>query len=211
MVVVSLLLAAGYISAACAVEMAALRHWRARNRHRQGGWRSRRCCCGRCCRSASWSLSSVKPARDIFAVPPRIAFTPTLQHYVDLWPHWGSFFIGLCNSLIVTAGATVLAVTASTLAGYAYSRHRSRAMSPQRPFLVAVRLIPPIVITLPLFPIVNWLRLNDTHLVLIILYATFFVSLGTLLMRTFIDQIPRELDEAARVDGAGRCRRSAGA
>ena len=53
------------------------------------------------------------------------------------------------------------------------------------------------MITLPLFPIVNWLRLNDTHLVLIVLYATFFVSLGTLLMRTFIDQIPRELDEAA--------------
>ena len=51
---------------------------------------------------------------------------------------------------------------------------------------------------------VNWLRLNDTHLVLIILYATFFVSLGTLLMRTFIDQIPRELDEAALVDGASR-------
>ena len=69
-------------------------------------------------------------------------------------------------------------------------------------FLIVVRLLPPIVITLPLFPIVNWLRLNDTHLVLIVLYATFFVSLGTLLMRTFIDQIPRELDEAALVDGA---------
>jgi multiple sugar transport system permease protein len=71
-------------------------------------------------------------------------------------------------------------------------------------FLIAVRLLPPIVITLPLFPMVNWLRLNDTHLVLIVLYATFFVSLGTLLMRTFIDQIPRELDEAALVDGASR-------
>ena len=69
-------------------------------------------------------------------------------------------------------------------------------------FLILVRLLPPIVITLPLFPIINWLRLNDTHLILIILYATFFVSLGTILMRTFIDQIPRELDEAALVDGA---------
>ena len=51
---------------------------------------------------------------------------------------------------------------------------------------------------------VNALGLNDTHLILIILYATFFVSLGTLVMRTFIDQIPRELDEAASVDGASR-------
>ena len=46
-------------------------------------------------------------------------------------------------------------------------------------FLIFVRLFPPIVITLPLFPMVNWLELNDTHLILILLYATFFVSLGT--------------------------------
>jgi multiple sugar transport system permease protein len=51
---------------------------------------------------------------------------------------------------------------------------------------------------------VNWLGLNDTHFVLIVLYATFFVSLGTVVMRTFIDQIPRELDEAAMMDGASQ-------
>ena len=60
------------------------------------------------------------------------------------------------------------------------------------------------MITLPLFPVVNWLKLNDTHLILILLYATFFVSLGTIVMRTFIDQIPRELDEAAMIDGASQ-------
>ena len=70
-------------------------------------------------------------------------------------------------------------------------------------FMIFIRLFPPIVITLPLFPAVNALKLNDTHLVLILLYATFFVSLGTLVMRAFVDQIPKELDEAAMVDGAG--------
>ena len=60
------------------------------------------------------------------------------------------------------------------------------------------------MVTLPLFGVVNALHLNDTHLILILLYATFFVSLGTILMRTFIDQIPYELDEAAMVDGANR-------
>src|SRR4029453_10945941 len=92
----------------------------------------------------------------------------------------------------------------STMRAYASSRFRSPTMAGTALFLIAVRLLPPIVITLPLFPMVNWLRLNDTHVVLIILYATFFVSLGTLLMRTFIDQIPRELDEVALVDGASR-------
>ena len=149
-------------------------------------------------------VSSFKPSADIFAVPPRITFSPTMQHFADLWTQWRGFFTGLLNSAIVTAGATLVAVVASTMAGYAYSRFRGGAMAGTAVFLVAVRLLPPIVITLPLFPMVNWLRLNDTHLVLIVLYATFFVSLGTLLMRTFIDQIPRELDEAALVDGGSR-------
>jgi multiple sugar transport system permease protein len=147
-------------------------------------------------------LASFKSDRDIFAVPPQLAFVPTLANYAALWARWGDFFTGLLNSLIVTAGATALAVLVSTLAGYAYSRHRGHVLSLSAFFLIFIRLIPPIVITLPLFPAVNALGLNDTHAVLIVLYATFFVSLGTLVMRTFIDQIPRELDEAARVDGA---------
>lgn len=150
-------------------------------------------------------LSSFKPGRDIFAVPPKWLFEPTFAHYLDLWDRWQSFFDGLANSLIVTAGATVLAVAASSLAGFAYSRHRNdRLLEGSVLLLIGSRLLPPIVVTLPLFPVVNALGLNDTHLVLIILYATFFVSLGTLLMRVFIDQIPRELDEAAVIDGAGR-------
>lgn len=148
-------------------------------------------------------LSSFKTDRDIFAIPPRFSFAPTLVNYVQLQARWGDFFSGLLNSLIVTAGATVLAIAVSTLAGYAYSRYRGKLLSFSAFFLIFIRLIPPIVITLPLFPAVNALRLNDTHFILILLYATFFVSLGTLVMRTFIDQIPKELDEAARVDGAG--------
>jgi multiple sugar transport system permease protein len=149
-------------------------------------------------------MSAFKPGQDIFAVPPRFAFTPTLQHYGKLWSEWGMFFDGLLNSAIVTVGATVLAITTSTSAGYVYSRNSSRFLDASVLFLIVVRLIPPIVVTLPLFPIVNAIGLNDTHVVLIVLYATFFVSLGTVLMRTFIDQIPRELDEAAQIDGATR-------
>jgi multiple sugar transport system permease protein len=161
---------------------------------------------------AVWSLvpiamivmASFKADRDIFAVPQRWLFTPTFVNYENLVLRWGDFFRALFNSLIVTTGATLLAIAVSTLAGYAYSRYRGRTLAFSAFFLIFIRLIPPIVITLPLFPVVNMLGLSDTHLVLIILYATFFVSLGTLVMRTFIDQIPRELDEAAAVDGASR-------
>lgn len=149
-------------------------------------------------------MSAFKPGQDIFAVPPKFVFTPTWQHYGKLWSDWGMFFNGLANSTVVTIGATVLAITTSTSAGYIYSRRSGRFLDASVLFLVIVRLIPPIVVTLPLFPIVNAIGLNDTHVVLIVLYATFFVSLGTVLMRTFIDQIPQELDEAAQIDGASR-------
>jgi multiple sugar transport system permease protein len=149
-------------------------------------------------------MSSLKPGTDIFAVPPKFVFTPTFEHYVQLWTRWDVFFRGLFNSTVITAGATMLAVIASTCAGYVYSRNSSRLLNGSVMFLIIVRLIPPIVVTLPLFPLINGMNLNDTHIVLVVLYATFFVSLGTVLMRTFIDQIPRELDEAAAIDGAGR-------
>jgi multiple sugar transport system permease protein len=149
-------------------------------------------------------MSAFKPGQDIFAVPPKFVFTPTWQHYSKLWSDWGMFFDGLFNSTIITIGATVLAITTSTSAGYVYSRYSSRFLNASVLFLIIVRLIPPIVVTLPLFPIINAMGLNDTHIVLVVLYATFFVSLGTILMRTFIDQIPRELDEAAQIDGATR-------
>ena len=161
-----------------------------------------------------WSLgpialilaSSLKQERDIFAVPPTLTFSPTFQHYAALWERFPEFFAGLLNSLIVTVMATLLAVAASLLAGYAYSRFRTPWLAASAFGLIVVRLIPPIVVTLPLFPVANALGLNDTHLWLSVLYASFFVSLGSFVMRSFIDQIPRELDEAAAVDGASRLR-----
>lgn len=90
----------------------------------------------------------------------------------------------------------------SVLAGYVYSRYRNSFLASSVYFMVAIRLLPPIVVTLPLFPLSDFLNLNDTYLILIILYATFFVSLSTLIMKSFMDGIPIELDQAATIDGA---------
>jgi multiple sugar transport system permease protein len=149
-------------------------------------------------------LSSFKSDRDIFSPSSHFSFMPTLANYELLWSRWGDFFHGLWNSFLVTLGATLLAVLVSLLAGLRLFAACRRGLQASAFFLIFVRLFPPIVITLPLFPVVNWLKLNDTHLILILLYATFFVSLGTIVMRTFIDQIPRELDEAAMIDGASQ-------
>lgn len=148
-------------------------------------------------------LSSFKQANQIFDVPPRLLFTPTLENYETLWASRPEFFRALGNSLIIAVGATVLTIAASTLAGYVYARMRSRWLSGTAFGMLAARMLPPIIVTVPLFPALNALRLNDTHLLLILLYAAFYVSLGTWIMRAFIARLPAELEEAAAVDGAG--------
>jgi multiple sugar transport system permease protein len=147
-------------------------------------------------------FSSFKPNQQIFAYPPILLFTPTLEHYRDLLAKWPDFLRTLGNSMAVTLGATLLCVGASLLAGYVYSRVRSRLAAASAFYMVGIRLLPPIVVTLPLFPLADYLRLSDTRTLLIILYSSFFVSLCTLLLKSFIDGIPDELDQAARIDGA---------
>jgi multiple sugar transport system permease protein len=92
----------------------------------------------------------------------------------------------------------------SFFAGYAYSRFRSRILTFSAFSMLVVRMVPPIVITIPLYPIMSALGLFDKHITLIVLYAVFFLSLGTFLMKAFIDQLPIELDESAFIDGATR-------
>ena len=147
-------------------------------------------------------LASLKPSRDVFEFPPRLFFRPTFENYTTLFEKWPAFAPCLLNSLIIAVGATLLTVVVCTLGGYAYARFRSRLLAASAFFMIFLRMLPPIIITLPLFPVVNYLRVNDTHAVLILLYATFYVSLGTWIMKAFIDQVPREVDEAAVIDGA---------
>lgn len=147
-------------------------------------------------------ISSFKPTPEIFAYPPHLLFEPTFEHYANLFEKWPDFFGTLRNSAIIALTATALTVFSSVLAGYVYSRYRGTALGASAMFMVAIRLLPPIVITLPLYPVVSGLKLADTHFLMVALYSTFFVSLGSMILKTFIDSIPDELDQAARIDGA---------
>ncbi|MHA6691259.1 carbohydrate ABC transporter permease [Devosia sp. A449] len=147
-------------------------------------------------------LSSFRPERDIFSPARRFNLDVTFDNYIQLFAAFPQFLPNMGNSLIVALGATALAVTTSTLAGYVYSRQRGRLLAASAFFAILVRLVPPIVVSLPLFPIADALRLSDTHILLIVLYSAFWVSMLSVMMKVFIDQIPPTLDEAARVDGA---------
>lgn len=147
-------------------------------------------------------LSSFRPERDIFSPARRFNLDVTFDNYSQLFAAFPQFLPNMGNSLIVALGATALAVTTSTLAGYVYSRQRGRLLAASAFFAILVRLVPPIVVSLPLFPIADALKLSDTHILLIVLYSAFWVSMLSVMMKVFIDQIPPTLDEAARVDGA---------
>ncbi|MCS7220985.1 MAG: carbohydrate ABC transporter permease [Anaerolineae bacterium] len=110
----------------------------------------------------------------------------------------------LRNSLIVATGSTVAAVTLGLLAGYAFSRFNVPGKADLLFFILSTRMLPAVVVTIPIFLMYRALGLHDTHLGLILLYTVFNLSLSVWLLKGFIDEIPREYEEAALVDGYTR-------
>ena len=147
-------------------------------------------------------LSAFKIPQEIFRFPPSLIFKPTLQNFADLVKDWPIFFKSLGHSAIVAFGASVLTVLLAAPAGYALSRYRNKFLESSAFFMLAVRMYPPIVLTVPLFPALSRIGLVDSFWVLILLYCTFFVSLSSWLMKTYMDEVPIELEEAAAIDGA---------
>jgi multiple sugar transport system permease protein len=152
-------------------------------------------------------VSAFKHPSVIFRFPPSFLFKPTFINFTEMAREWPSFFRSLRNSAIIAAGASLLTILISAPAGYALSRHRNRFLQGSAFFMLAVRMYPPIVITVPLFPILAQIGLVDSHFVLILLYSTFYVSLSTWLMKTYMDEVPVELEEAAAIDGANAFQR----
>lgn len=149
-------------------------------------------------------VSSFKFERDIFTYVPVVAFAPTLANYADLLRDWPKFWAAMANSAVITLGSVVLVLAAALPAAYAYSRFATRRLGLTTLFLLAVRMFPPLIITVPLFPIFTGVGLDDTHLALVLLYGAFQVSMATLMLKTFIDAVPAELEEAAMIDGCSR-------
>jgi multiple sugar transport system permease protein len=110
----------------------------------------------------------------------------------------------LRNSLIIAGCSTFLAVLLGLLAGYAFSRFEIPGKDDLLFFILSTRMLPAVVVTIPIFLMYRRLGLHDTHFGMILLYTVFNLSLSVWLFRGFIDEIPREYEEAALVDGYTR-------
>jgi multiple sugar transport system permease protein len=108
------------------------------------------------------------------------------------------------NSAIIAGTSTVLSVAFGLLAAYAFSRWDISGKPDLLFFILSTRMLPPVVVTIPIFLMYRQLGIYDTHVGMILLYTVFNLSFSVWLLKGFIDEIPREYEEAALVDGYSR-------
>ncbi|HKQ05896.1 MAG TPA: carbohydrate ABC transporter permease [Blastocatellia bacterium] len=154
-----------------------------------------------------WMLTiSLKSEVDQFASPPRwLSFSPTLAHYADAFVS-RSFGQYLATSATVAVLSTLASVTLGTLAAYALARFRWPAKLDRRLslWILSTRMFPPIVSAVPLFLMMRDLRLLNTTAALVIVYTAFNLPFVVWMMRGFFQELPREMEEAAMIDGDSR-------
>lgn len=147
-------------------------------------------------------MSSFNVPRDIFRYPPSLLPKSfTFQNYIDVFQRWKVFPMTLLNSLLITGGTTIITVAVSLLAGYACSRFNTRFIKGTSLFIIAIRMFPPIIISTPLYPLFNRIGLADSQMVVVMLYTAFEVTVMTWIFKAFFDSVPKEIDEAAAIDG----------
>jgi multiple sugar transport system permease protein len=151
-----------------------------------------------------WMVTtSLKDQAVALASPPVWLFEPTLDHYRAVL---GPKDVGpsLLNSIIVAVSTTALAILLGTPAAYALARFEFRGKADLWFWFITNRMVSPIVLALPIFLLARSLNLIDTHLVLILLYLTFNLPIVVWICADQFRGIPRDLDDAARIDGASR-------
>jgi multiple sugar transport system permease protein len=115
----------------------------------------------------------------------------------NYWPRF-------TNSMVIAFGSTFLAVFLGTLAAYGFSRFRVPLADDLLFFILSTRMMPPIAVAIPIYLMYRELGLSDTALGMILLYTAVNVSLAVWLLKGFMDEIPREYEEAAMIDGYTR-------
>ena len=153
-----------------------------------------------------WALvSSLTPEAQLFEKPTLWPRAVVLDHYRALFDE-RDFWVPIRNSLIVAGTTTLFCITLGGLAAYAIARLHFRGKTLILGFILAVSMFPQIAIVSPLYLLLRELRLINTYPGLILPYLTFAMPLTVWLLVGFFRQLPRDLEEAAVMDGASRLR-----
>ena len=157
------------------------------------------------CRSSTCCSCRRKSRLDILEVPPTLDFDwATIKaNYAEVI-HEDGYFTFVKNSVIVTGVSTLIALVLGVPAGYAFSRLRFRGSDTWASTILSFRFMPPVAVAIPIYLMIRYVGLLDGYLGLILPYVAFSLPLVVWIMIGFFDEIPREIDEAAMVDGLTR-------
>lgn len=147
-------------------------------------------------------LTAVKPRLLINAYPPKFTFSPTWDNFRLVFES-PAYTDAIRNSLIIALASAVFSVTLATLTAYGLSRHGFRAKDNLLFWILSLRMLPAIAVLIPYSQMVRWFNLSDTHLAMVLVYSVFNVSFSVWLLKGFFDEIPKEMEEAAKMDGYG--------
>jgi multiple sugar transport system permease protein len=148
------------------------------------------------------TAASLKTDNQIFAIPPVWLFHPTFEHYRHVLADLG-MASALLHSLGVGVATTVLAIILGVPAGYAIARFRFKGRRDVWFWFISNYMMIPVILIIPYFLIARNLHLINSPLMLVLAYQTFAVPLVVWLTADQFSSIPKALDEAAMVDGAG--------
>lgn len=149
-------------------------------------------------------VTSIKPDTELYGAVTYWPSAVTWENYKKLFTTTVDFLKAMKNSFIVASITTVVSLTASTLAAYAFSRYRFKG----RKFLMALflsnNMFPTVLLLIPLYSIMRNLKLLYTPWALVLAYTTFTLPFSVWLLNGFFNDLPMSLEEAALVDGCNR-------
>jgi ABC-type glycerol-3-phosphate transport system permease component len=150
-------------------------------------------------------ILSFKSRIDVLTVPPTLHFdwAQIKSNYGNVI-HDQGYLTFIQNSAIVTGISTLIALGLGLPAAYAFSRLRFRGSDAWASTILSFRFMPPVAVAIPIFLMIQYLGLTNSYLGLILPYVAFSLPLVVWIMIGFFDEIPREIDEAAMVDGLTR-------
>lgn len=146
--------------------------------------------------------TSFKLRTDAFSIPPKWLFVPTLKNYSHVL-FSQNFFTYFVNSLIVALASTVFSVMLGALAAYALARFKFMGKGVVVMSTLLLRMVAPVILVIPIFILWNKIGLVNSRMGLIVTYIALNLPFNIWVLRTFISEVPVELEEAALIDGCG--------
>ena len=153
-----------------------------------------------------WMLiTSIKPNRELYGqkVMPLIVHQPTLKHYYDLLTET-NFITWTYNTLLVAVVTTVVSLILGTMVAYPLARMKFPGAAIVAIGVAATYLVPQPLLFIPMADIINRLDLGNTLTAVMLTYPTLLIPFSAWLLMGYFKSVPRELEEAARIDGASR-------